>query len=137
MLISVNYVMLSVITVVLSVMLMYRFRNRFHGLYTDYGRSLWKGVIIHIISLLICATFYSLYYYCDAWMAFWISNHTRLATFKIISALCIFIVPMMPPLSCLFFGYIRHKKPPYDQEERPPYISYFDPIVEYYTNHGS
>ena len=49
---------------------------------------------------------------------------------------------MIPQLSCLFFGYIRHKKAKESQltndikEERPVYISYFDPIVEYYTNHG-
>ena len=136
MLISVNYVMLSVITVVLSVMLMYRFRNRFHGLYTDYGRSLWKGVIIHIIALSIGTTFFLLYSYCYIWIDFWIQNDAREITLETLTSLFTFIVPMIPQLSCLFFGYIRHKKAPYSLEVRPSYISYFDPIVEYYTNHG-
>ena len=39
---------------------------------------------------------------------------------------------MIAQLSCLIFGYIRHTKP-YQENERPPYINYFDPIVEYYT----
>ena len=41
-----------------------------------------------------------------------------------------FIIPMMTQLSALIFGYIRHKKT--NQLERPLYISYFDPVVEYY-----
>ena len=37
---------------------------------------------------------------------------------------------MITQLSALIFGYIRHKKT--NKMERPDYISYFDPIVEYY-----
>ena len=41
-----------------------------------------------------------------------------------------FIVPMTTQLSALMFGYIRHKKTV--KKKRPEYISYFDPVVEYY-----
>ena len=37
---------------------------------------------------------------------------------------------MATQLSALIFGYIRHKKP--TELEREHYISYFDPVVEYY-----
>ena len=39
---------------------------------------------------------------------------------------------MIAQLSCLIFGYIRHTEPK-TENVRPEYISYFDPIVEYYT----
>ena len=128
--------MLTITLTVMSFMLMHRLRNRFHGLYTDYGRRLWKGVIIHIIALSIGATFYLLFYYCEAWVTFWTQTVARIEIIMSMTSLFTFTVPMIPQISCLFFGYIRHKKPTDNKEERPPYISYFDPIVEYYTNHG-
>ena len=40
---------------------------------------------------------------------------------------------MIAQLSCLIFGYIRYTQP-HQEYERPEYITYFDPIVEYYTH---
>ena len=40
------------------------------------------------------------------------------------------IIPMITQLSAIIFGYIRHTKT--IQLERSDYISYFDPVVEYY-----
>jgi len=47
---------------------------------------------------------------------------------------------MIAQLSCLIFGYIRHTKPTKEDlqtensaAQRPEYITYFDPIVEFYT----
>ena len=37
---------------------------------------------------------------------------------------------MATQLSALIFGYIRHKKT--NELDRADYISYFDPVVEYY-----
>ena len=37
---------------------------------------------------------------------------------------------MATQLSALVFGFIRHKKT--NKLDRPYYISYFDPVVEYY-----
>ena len=37
---------------------------------------------------------------------------------------------MLTQLSALIFGYIRHKKA--EKVARPKYITYFDPVVEYY-----
>ena len=44
--------------------------------------------------------------------------------------LAAFIIPMATQLSALLFGYIRYKKT--NEMEREHYISYFDPVVEYY-----
>ena len=40
------------------------------------------------------------------------------------------MIPMISQLSALVFGYIRHTKT--NELHRPHYISYFDPVVEYY-----
>ena len=40
------------------------------------------------------------------------------------------IIPMVTQLSALVFGFIRHKK--VNELDKPTYISYFDPVVEYY-----
>ena len=95
MLISISYVTLSLGLAVMSLMLMYRLRTRFHGLYTDYGCSLWKVIITQIISLFIGASFYLLYYYCIAWEKYWYDNVARAMSFTTITALCTFIIPMI------------------------------------------
>ena len=41
-----------------------------------------------------------------------------------------YIITMATQLSALIFGYIRYKKT--NEIERADYISYFDPVVEYY-----
>ena len=124
-------------------MLMYRLRNRFHGLYTDYGSDLCKILIAQVLSVFIGTALYILFYFCYPWIKFWTESITRFASLQAISSLCTFFVQSITMLSILFFGYIRRKKVTESQinnnrvEERPAYISFFDPIVEYYTNHGS
>ena len=42
---SISIVLLAATLTLLSLMMMHRLRYRFHGLYTDYGKQLWKVVI--------------------------------------------------------------------------------------------
>ena len=42
-----------------------------------------------------------------------------------------FIIPMATQLSALIFGCIRHNKA--EKKDRAKYITYFDPVVEYYV----
>ena len=51
--------------------------------------------------------------------------------YNIVFSLTAYIIPMTTQLSALIFGYIRHKKT--NIVQRPKYISYYDPVVEYYT----
>ena len=44
---------LTVILIISSFMMLRRLKNRFHGLYTDYGKMLWIIVISQTISLII------------------------------------------------------------------------------------
>ena len=129
----------------MSLIMMHRLRNRFHGLYTDYGRKLWCVIITQIISLLLGTLFYVLLFYVDSVTAFFLKNDFLQCLQVFLLNLFTFQLPMATQLSCLFFGYIRHSRAKkYAQSnsdnqipERPAYINYFDPIVEYYTQfHG-
>ena len=91
----------------MSLMLMYRLRHRFHGLYTDYGCKLWLLVIIQIVSLFIGTAIFGLGY-CDAWLNFWVANELRVNIYNSIIAICTQYVPMLTQLSSLAFSYIRH-----------------------------
>ena len=75
---SISLATLTVALTVMSLMLMHRLRNRFHGLYTDYSRSLWIVVITQIVSLCIGATLWVLEFYCKGWKDFWNKNLHRL-----------------------------------------------------------
>ena len=65
-----------------------------------------------------------------SWNLFWEKTTQRRVIYYVIYELTSFIIPMTTQLSALIFGYIRHKK--INKVERPKYISYFDPVVEYY-----
>ena len=139
-----NAVSLAVLTVALAVMsllMMHRLSNRFHGLYTDYGCKLWYVIITQIISLLLGTLMYILLNYDQSVMEFFLKNDFLQCLQVFLLNLFTFQLPMATQLSCLFFGYIRHSRAKeYAQSnsdsqipEQPAFISYFDPIVEYYT----
>ena len=67
----------------------------------------------------------------NSWKDFWSHTTTlRFLIYNVLYNLTASMIPLATQLSALIFGYIRHRKT--NKLERPDYISYFDPIVEYY-----
>ena len=74
-------------------------------------------------------------YYSKPWDKFWENNEIPYSFLRVLGNITNWIIPMITQLSCLIFGYIRYTKP-HEENERPYYVTYFDPIVEYYTRYN-
>ena len=132
----INLVVFTVILLIVSLMMMRKIRLRFHSLYTEYGCSLRTVYIVQGISILSLTVFSLLEYYSDSWSMLYDSNPVLFTFLCVLGQIMNWIIPMIAQLNCLIFGYIRHTKP-HQENERPDYITYFDPIVEYYTRSHS
>ena len=55
--ISINGSLLTIVLLIMTLMIMHRLKNRFHGLYTDYGKKLWIILIVQVVSLAISTIF--------------------------------------------------------------------------------
>ena len=51
----------AALAIVMSLMMVFRIRNPFKGLYFDYGLKLWIVILIQIMSLLLGTIWYILY----------------------------------------------------------------------------
>ena len=115
---------------------MRKLRLRFKSLYTEYGCSLRTVFIVQAITILLMTIDSVLDSYSETWHRVWRNNDKIYSILRVLGNIVNWIIPMIAQLSCLIFGYIRHTKPN-EENERPPYITYFDPIVEYYTRKNS
>ena len=91
----ISAVLLTTTLIVLSIMMMRRLKNRFYGLYTDYGRILWAFVIIQLLFGISAMIIRAIWVYWDAWNTFWIKTGVRIVIFGMISDIFSFILPMM------------------------------------------
>ena len=81
---------------------------RFYGFHADYGHILNFVISVQIILICLSVLFDSLYHYNESFHNFWHNNGSLYSLYRFIDNL-FFIVPMMSQLSCLIFGYFRHK----------------------------
>ena len=131
----INLAGFTVILTVFSLIMMRKLRLRFKSLYTEYGCSLRTVFIVQAITILLMTIDSLLDFYSDSWLNLWRKNEDIYSILRVLGNIVNWIIPMIAQLSCLIFGYIRHTQPNPNQDaaERPEYITYFDPIVEYYT----
>ena len=121
---------LTILPSIVNIVIMHKLRGPWYDdLYTDYGCKIQTVMIIQVVSILFATTFNYMYNN-DSWKHFWYQSTLRHVIYSVSFNLTGYIIPMVTQLSALIFGYIRHKKS--NQLERADYISYFDPVVEYY-----
>ena len=138
--------------IVLSVALMIKLKVRFDDFYAEYGCFLWAVFSVQALSMIIQTTVEVLRIYDEAVIE--LPTKIKVVPYSILTVvvnIVTTIVPMLTQLSCLIFGWIRHRRPAAqpqapeaDREQafghikyvkdvvRPDYISYYDPTVEYY-----
>ena len=75
--------------------MMRKLRNRFHGLYTDYGCKLWTIYIVQAISLLLLSITSILDYYSDTWNTFWRTNSVFASIWDMLLNIFCWIIPMI------------------------------------------
>ena len=85
----------SVLAIVMGLMMAYRLRYPFFGLYTDYGLKLVLAIITQILTLLTSTILNALDEYNEAWNAFFFANETREIIYIVIYGLFVYILPMM------------------------------------------
>ena len=95
-LVSISLAILTVALTIMSLIMVHRLQNRFHGLYTDYGFKLRVILGVQVSSLFVGTIFYVLQSYNYAWwLDFWNANNVRLIINNVISNIFIYIVPML------------------------------------------
>ena len=131
-----RWINLAVFTIILSivnVILLCKLRNRFDDFYADYGCSLKTIFIIQVLSILCLTVTSILDYYTDLWDTNIQQDKLSIHLLTVFGNITNWVMPMVTQLSCLIFGYIRHKNPNKPTAARPFYFTYFDPTVEFYT----
>ena len=90
---------------------MRKLKQRFYGLYSEYGRTLWTAIILQAISLTILTLNNILLVYSTSFDKFKDDNKDVLhCLFELFYNIVSWIIPLVVQLSCLIFGYIRHKR---------------------------
>ena len=100
--------------ILMSLSLMCKLRVRFYDFYTEYGCILWTFFTIQALSMSMKTTIEALLNYSDAVNdlkhQFEKSNEVLYSILYIIYNIVKTIVPMITQLSCLIFGWIRHRR---------------------------
>ena len=101
----------SAVIIFMSLSLMCKLRIRFDDFYAEYGCILWIVFIIQALSMLILSICKGLIIYNDAIRESTNDISEKLFwTFTVIYNIVTFIVPLLTQLSCLIFGWIRHRR---------------------------
>ena len=104
----------TVMIILMSLSLMIKLRVRFYDFYREYGCFLWAVFALQAISMIIKSTIEALLEENDAVHDFkhdlFSLNPVLHSILKVIFNIVALIVPMFTQLSCLIFGWIRHKR---------------------------
>ena len=100
--------------ILMSLSLMIKLRVRFYDFYREYGCFLWAIFTVQAVSMIIKTTIEALIIENDTAYDFrhelYNSNPVLYSILKVIYNIVALIVPMITQLSCLIFGWIRHKR---------------------------